>query len=370
MACEGILQYRVRQNLSRVFSQRLAVLDWDTHNTGAGRPDAVFLTDSGQLMVVEFECMLSTANIEHSLITQAWKGAERWYFGANRNDVLSFYEYSFAHRFPNKTTPPDIREVLGLEPRAHDLWDRRKGCIIVAAAPRVDAGVIEVAQRAVERHLAATDSRMPFEAWVYTITGKAGDADIEVEGCDATLIAKSEELDTAVPEGPGLPVPHQHRRGELTSEFRQVEAMLPKYMSDELEREAGYYLYCKADFGKVLKLMPWHEYDVDVCFEFSTMDQSNDIKGPHCQLRVGKLRSLGMRIQKELVMHLPDIATVLGCKVDDLECKGSGWPLKQYRASGRDSSASMSPEDIARALGRFCSVVYPIINPLVRSALE
>lgn len=369
MICEGILQYRTRQQFRAVLGEGIVVLDWDTKRTQAGRPDAVFLSSQKQLIVVEFEPILTISNIAHALITQAWRGTEEWYRNANQDDMARWYEYTHQHLHPSRPIPPDLRAQLGMTSKDAVLWDRRKRCIIIAAAPEIGPGVIEAARAAIECYVRGSQTNMPYEAFVCRLTGESSDRDIRVTGGELISVKQSPELEVAPAEGPGWPAPHQHRRGEMTPESKEVERLLPKYMSAELETDAGYYLYCKADFGKVLKLMAWHEYDADVCFEFSRMDSANEIKGPHCNLRIGKVPQLGSDIQRRLKPQLAEIAGELGCPVCDLVCKGRSWPLIQYRIWKPSRSTAMAPEEIARALGTFCSVVYPIVNPIIRSAL-
>jgi len=374
MICEGLLQYRIRLQLKTVFGDNVALLDWDTCNTGSGRPDVVLLDANKQLVVVEIECELRPDNIEHALITQALKGGEEWYERANQRDMITWHEYTSQYRFPHKDNPPSLYAELDLEPGDPVLWDRRKRCIIIAAAPLVRPGVLEEAQRAVESYVCRTGSQMPYEARIYKVLGHLNDEDMKVTGCERHVVSRSSKIEMAPPEGPGRPVPHQHRRGVLAPEFKEVRKLLPRYASAELENEAGYYLYCKADFPKVLKLKPWHEYDADVCFEFSRVDHpDNPIKGPHCQLRIAKLSNvgtgLGRTVQRLLALQLDEIADKLGCPLSDLACRQPGWPLKQYQVWKPNPTMHMSPEDIARALGKFASVVYPIVNPIIRSTL-
>ena len=93
------------------------------------------------------------------------------------------------------------------------------------------------------------------------------------------------------------------------------------------------------------------------------MDGQNPIKGPHCSLRVAGRQELGYRLQHRLPADVLNIAKELQCSEDDLRWKGHTYPIVQHRVD--DSS----PQAIAEVFGRFCSVIYQRIDPVIRKAL-
>lgn len=361
MWTETTLKHCVESKLDMVFGERVVLLDLDTYNTPAGRPDIVLLNGRKQLIVVELERQLDLRNIEHALIDQAWAAARYWYVMARQDDIHKMHEYYRKYRFPTVPEIPDLRKELGLGPNEF-LWNRSRKLVVVVAGWYVESGVHEKAARLIEETLSSEENQMPCEVWVYGITGKEdGNGNVVIKKCDPYPVYQYDGKDDLLPDGPGLRTPFQHLPARLSEEFREVAQVLPEYLSYELKKDLN--VYSKANWrNQVVKLCPWGT-EAGICFEFSRMDGSNAIKGAHCQLYVCQQRELGSRLRKHLQDRLPEVAEELGCSQSDLTWQSYSYPIKQHRVD--DSS----PEAIAAALGWFITAIYGHVNGIIRDAL-
>ena len=86
------------------------------------------------------------------------------------------------------------------------------------------------------------------------------------------------------------------------------------------------------------------------------MDAKNPIKGAHCQLYVCQQKDLGARLRQMLRKDRAAISKELGCRESDFTDQTYSYPIKQHRV---DDSG---PEAMARAFGRFSSVIYARVD--------
>ena len=358
---ENTLKRCMEQNLQLVFGQKVLLLDLDTVNTIAGRPDVVLLNANRQLIVVEWESVLTLGNIGHALLDQAWHYAKHYYFEMLPSDIPDLYRRYYDYRFPGRELP-DLHDALGIDHRL-DAWDHSKPCVVVVGAWSVSEPAYAEAGSLITNTYAGEKRKMPCEVWVYDIHGSLDhDGNVAIVGCSRKLVFSADGRTVSHDARSGLTISNQHTSVRLTSEFQEVVQLMEQYVSDEL----GPYLeefHSKVKWQrKLLKWSPWGT-EKEICFEFSRMDGLNPIKGPHCSLRVAGRNEVGYRLQHRLRADVSDIAKKLRCSEDDLGWKGHTYPIIQYRVD--DSS----PQAIAEGFGRFCSVIYQRIDPVIRKAL-
>lgn len=361
MWSETMLKSCVKAKLDFVFGQPVVLLDDDTYNTPVGRPDAVLLTKSKQLVVVEFERVLDSGNIEHALIDQAWACARYWYMTPRHDDILRMYEYCWKYRFPNVREIPDIRRELGLKAN-EAVWDRKRPTIVIAGAWEVSPAAYEKAEALMKRIMPSERHKMPCEVWIYEVNGKGlSESSVAIQDCQRTLVFQYEKGDV-LPEGPGLRSTIQHLPTSLSDESRQMAELLPDFLPYELKKDSD--LFSKSRWKKqIVNFSPWGT-ETGIMFSFSRMDSENPIKGPHYELYVCQQRELGAHLRDHLLAHLSEVARELGCPKKDLAWQGYAYPIKQHRVD--DSS----PAAIAEGFGNFISVIYRHVNDIVRQTLD
>lgn len=362
MWLEDRMKQAVEVQLDTVFGQPVVLLDMDTYDTPAGRVDTVALTATKQLVVVEIEQQLNLGNIEHALIDQAWAYAQCWYEYAQQRNIEGMHRYYRQYRFPNERDVPDLRQQLGFDPGDQVLWDKQQECIVVAAGWRV-AGAVYDKARSLMREISEADKNgMPCEVWIYDVKGEeAADGRVRIVDCNRTKVFERANRKSVPQDGPGLRIPNQHLPARLSEEFRQVALLLPNHTSWQLKRNLEFFSKVKWKTS-VLKLCPWGTA-CGICFEFSRMDAKNQIKGAHCQLYVCQQKDLGARLRQMLQRDRAAIARELGCRESDFTDQTYSYPIKQHRVD--DSS----PEVMARAFGRFSSVIYARVDATIRAAL-
>lgn len=359
---EDRMKQALEVQLETVFGQPVALLDMDTYDTPAGRVDTVALTSTKQLVVVEIEQQLNPGNIEHALIDQAWAYAQCWYEYAKQINIEGMHRYYRKYRYPNETDVPNLRQQLGFDPDDQVLWDKKKKCIVVAAGWQVAETVYDKARRLMREVSEADKNGMPCEVWIYDVKGEeTAGGRVRIVDCHRTKVFERTGDTAVLQDGPGLRNPTQHLPARLSEEFRQVALLLPNHTSWQLKKNLEF--FSKAKWQKsVLKLCPWGTA-CGICFEFSRMDSKNPIKGAHCQLYVCQQKDLGARLQTMLQRDRAEIANELGCLESDFTNQTYSYPIKQHRID--DSS----PESIARAFGRFSSVIYRRVDATIRAAL-
>ncbi|MCX6374550.1 MAG: hypothetical protein NTU88_00670 [Armatimonadetes bacterium] len=359
---ENTLKRCMEENLELVFGQAVVLLDLDTVNTHAGRPDVVLLNASRQLIIVEWESVLTLANIGHALLDQAWHYAKHYYFETLPRDLPELHRRYRDYRFPGQPIP-DLHDAIGLG-RDSDLWDRARPCIVIVGAWDVTKPAYEKAAHLIGNTYANEKRKMPCEVWVYDVHGSLNsDGNEIITGCDRTRVFAADGEAMSFPLGGGLNISNQHTSARLTSEFAEVARLMERHVSEDLKPFFEEF-HSKVKWQKtLLKWSPWGA-EKEICFEFSRIDDKNPIKGPHCQLCIHGRKELGYSLRARLEGQRFDLAKQLGCSVDDLKSQGYTYPIKQHRVD--DSN----PEAIAKVFGRFCSVVYAQVNPVLRKALD
>lgn len=358
---ENTLKQCMENKLDLVFGQKVLLLDLDTVNTGAGRPDVVLLNENSQLIIVEWESLLTTGNIGHALLDQAWDYAKHYWCEILPSDIPELRRRYWDYRFPGRPIP-DLHTELGLESDA-EIWDRGKPCIVVVGAWDVREPVYQAAQRLMQETYAGERRKMPCEVWVYDIHGsQTARGNIVITDCKRTLVFQADGHMESHSDGCGLRISNQHASARLTDEFVEVKLKMSDYVSDELKQFMEMFHSKDRWKRQLLKWSPWGT-EKEICFEFGRMDSQNLIKGPCFQLRIGGRKQLGYRLRYRLNAALSGLADELGCSEDDLKSQGYTYPIKQHRVD--DSN----PEAIARGFARFCSVIYHRVDGLIREEL-